>query len=216
MVAWLPRVHEFTAVLELLPTESQGTIESIGKRTTQDLIRAKDAEEAWHIATQRFPGWTILHIEEGRREGTLSVQTAADAMIVAGDAKSEKLWTYHGEQIPRWAAEHRLQLQRWAEDSKAEHRPHVPFAQRREEAARRYRNRMDSTCHQIAAMVAGYAQRRKFAKVEYRDSEQSFCPQFPWFRLRELLREKCDKVGVEFEHASGEAKLEQQGPLAEE
>jgi hypothetical protein len=138
------------------------------------------------------------------KSGTLFVRTTADAMIVALDRKGEKLWNYHGEQIPRWSAEHRKQLQRWADDSKAEHRPNVPFARRREEAARRYRNRVNSASHQIAAMVAGYAQRRRFAAVEYRDAEQSFCPQFPWFRLRELIREKCDKVQIEFDHASGE------------
>ena len=78
----------------------------------------------------------------------------------------------------------------------------MPFAVRREEAARRYRNRVDSACPQIAAMVGGYAQRRRFAAVEYRDAEQSFCPQFPWFRLRELIREKCDEVEIEFDHAA--------------
>src|SRR5450755_2874047 len=55
------------------------------------------------------------------RVGTLFVRTTADAMIVALDRKGEKLWNYHGEQIPRWSAEHRKQLQRWADDSKAEH-----------------------------------------------------------------------------------------------
>jgi hypothetical protein len=42
--------------------------------------------------------------------GTLFVGTTADAMIVALDRKGEKLWNYHGEQIPRWSAEHRKQL----------------------------------------------------------------------------------------------------------
>jgi hypothetical protein len=45
-------------------------------------------------------------------EGVLFVRTTADAMIVALDRKGEKLWNYHGEQIPRWSAEHRKQLQR--------------------------------------------------------------------------------------------------------
>jgi hypothetical protein len=46
------------------------------------------------------------------------------------------------------------QLQRWADDSRAEHRPDVPFAQRREDAARHH-NRVDSACHQIAAHASG-------------------------------------------------------------
>ena len=136
--------------------------------------------------------------------GTLYVRTDADAMIVALDGKAEKLWTYHGDQVPRWSAEHRKQLQRWADDSKAEHRPVVPFAERRIEAARRYRNRMHSVSHQIAAMVSGYAKRRRFATVEYKDGDTTFCAEFTWFELRELIRQKCDAVGVAFEHVAGE------------
>lgn len=155
--------------------------------------------------------------ERGKeRTGTLYVRTAPDAMLIGLDSKAEKLWTYHGDQVPRWSAEHREQLQHWADDSKAEHRPDVPFQARREEAAVRYRNRMASACHQMAAMVAGYARRRRFAAVEYRDADTSFCPDFTWFRLRELLREKCDAVDVAFEHASGEEKTESAEPPAED
>jgi hypothetical protein len=149
------------------------------------------------------------------RSGTLFVRTAPDAMIVALDTKGEKLWHYHGDQIPRWSAEHSRQLKRWADDSKAEHRPCVPFAQRREESVRRYRNRVDSACHQIAAVVAGYAQRRRCAAVEYRDTDHSFCPQFPWFRLRQLIAEKCDNVEVRFEYSIDGAIPESLDQLAE-
>jgi hypothetical protein len=41
-------------------------------------------------------------------------------------------------------------------------------------------------------------------------------PMLAWFRLRELIRGKCDKVEVEFEHASGEVTPETRSPLAEE
>ena len=151
-----------------------------------------------------------------QRIGTLYVRTDADALLVALDAKAGKLWTYHGDQVPRWSSEHRKHLQRWADDSKAEHRPGVPFGERREAAALKYRNRMNSVCHQIAAMIAGYAGRRRFATVEYRDAETTFCADFPWFRLRQLIAEKCDAVGVQFEYASGDGLPVGSEPLAEE
>ena len=71
-------------------------------------------------------------------------------------------------------------------------------------------------CHRLAAMVTGYANRRRFAAVEYRDANQVFCPGFPWFRLRELLREKCDAWGLAFEHASSDPSPKSQGPFAPE
>jgi hypothetical protein len=146
-----------------------------------------------------------LHKE---RVGTLYVRTDRDALLVALDAKAGKLWTYHGDQVPRWSAEHRKHLQRWGDDSKAEHRPVVPFEERREAAALKYSNRMNSVCHQIAAMIAGYAGRRRFATVEFHDAETSFCTDFTWFHLRQLIAEKCDAVGVRFEYANGDEILE--------
>jgi hypothetical protein len=55
----------------------------------------------------------------------------------------------------------------------------------------------------------GICAARRFAAVEYRDAEH------PWFRLREQIREKCDKVVIEFEHASGEVTPETRVPPAE-
>jgi hypothetical protein len=138
--------------------------------------------------------------------GTLYVRTSPDALVVSFDSKADKLWTYHGDHIRRWVAKHRTQLQRWADDSKLEHRPKVPFAQRRAEASARYHDRMHTACHQIAAMIAGYARRRYFATVEYRDADTSFCPDFSWFSLRQLIREKCDALGLAFEYANGDEK----------
>jgi len=37
------------------------------------------------------------------------------------------------------------------------------------------------------------------ASRRWDDSDQSFAPQFPWFRLRELIREKADQLGIAFE-----------------
>ena len=112
------------------------------------------------------------------------MRTDSERMIVALNAKDEKLWEYHGDHVRRWSAQHLALLQRWSDDSKAEHRPVPPFAERRQAAAVKYRHRMQSAAHEIAAMVAGYAARRKFATVRYDDSVTDFCPQFPRFARR--------------------------------
>jgi hypothetical protein len=136
------------------------------------------------------------------RTGTLVARSASERLLIVLNEKDEKLWLYNGDQLPRWAAEHRDQLQRWSEDQKAEHRPIPPFAERRSNAAEKYNQRMASACHVIAAMLVGYADRRRFAAIRWDDSDQSFAPQFPWFRLRELIGEKADALGIAFEHTA--------------
>lgn len=83
-----------------------------------------------------------------------------------------------------------------------EQRPVPAFASRRKDAASKYWRRMNSAVKEIAAMLAGYATRRKFAAVKYTDADTSFCTGFPWFALRERIKENFDEAGIEFEHAS--------------
>jgi hypothetical protein len=163
----------------------------------------------------KMVAWLPRTAAKTGRTDTLFVRTDTAAMIVALNAKDDTLWTYHGDQIPRWAAEHRKQLQNWADDSKAEHRPTPPFFERRHQAALKYRARTKSALQQIAAMTVGYAKRRKFAAISYDDSLTAFAPQFPWFELRATLAQLADASGIEFEYAgaSGEAAKESPQPL---
>ena len=148
------------------------------------------------------------------RAGTLVGRSGSESILIALNEKGEKFWVYNGDQLPRWAAEHRDQLQRWSEDQKAEHRPIPPFAQRRSQTSAKYNQRMASACHSIAAILVGYADRRRFAVIRWDDSDRSFAPQFPWFRLHELLRQKADEHGIAFEHATGAPTAkETPGPL---
>lgn len=151
------------------------------------------------------------------RADTLFVRSEAESIIVALNVKDEKLWTYNGDQVRRWSAEHRDQLQRWADDSKAEHRPVPPFSERRKKAADKYHMRMQSLTHQIAMLIAGYASRRKFATVRYDDTVKDYCAGFPWANLALKIAEKCSAEGVIFEHvkpASGEVVKKRRPPLA--
>jgi hypothetical protein len=137
------------------------------------------------------------------QEGTLHVHSGASSLLVAVNETQHVLWTYHADQLRRWSAEHREQLLRWADDSRFEHRRVPSFAQRREAASRKYRNRMNTAIHEIAAGLAEYVTRRKFAVVRYDDHDTSFCPGFPWAALRARISAKLDELGIEFKSASG-------------
>jgi hypothetical protein len=54
-------------------------------------------------------------------------------------------------------------------------------------------------------MIADYTARRRFASVRYDDRVREFCPQFVWAKLRSLIAEKLDAIGVTLEIVSGEA-----------
>ena len=150
------------------------------------------------------------------KSGSLIVRTGNDSLLIAVNAKDERVWVWNADQVRRWHAEHRRQLERWSDDQKAENRPVPDFAARRQAAAQKYNHRMDAACHQGSAYVAGYAARRRFAAVSYDDRETSFCPDFPWARLRTLLAQKLDAHRIEFiPVASGEVKGELPPPLAE-
>jgi hypothetical protein len=147
-------------------------------------------------------------VQRQQRTGTLSVRTAADTLIIALNAKDETLWKYHADHLRRWVQVHRRQLQRLSDDQKAEQRPIPKFVQHRDVLVRKYHNRIDSACHEIAAMIAGYAHRRHFAMVKYDDSQQSYLESFPWLRLRSLIAEKLDLMSIEFEHSEPTAPIE--------
>lgn len=152
----------------------------------------------------------------GSRNGTLRVLTDKTALLVAVNAKDERLWVCNSDQIPRWVAEHRKQLQRWSEDQKAENRPVANFAERRREAVERFHNRMQSAVQQSARYIVGYASRRNFADIHYNDQERSFSPEFPWAALRSRIETLCDEEGINIVVASDASVRESGEALAEQ
>jgi hypothetical protein len=159
--------------------------------------------------------WLPRFAPKVKGEGALAVRTASDAMLVALDAKDERTWTYNADHIRRWSAEYYEQLQRWAEDTKAEQRPVPSFAERRAAAAAKFHNRMQTAAYQAAAYVAGYAGRRHFATVRYDDREKSWCPRFPWKVLQTRLSTVLGERGIGIEILAGEANEENQEPVPE-
>ena len=131
-----------------------------------------------------------------RKENTLVVRTAADALLIAVDAKADRIWVENCDHLKRWIAEHNHKFQRWAEDQKAEQRPVPSFAQRREEAVRKQRDRVKSAVDEVAAHLGAFAERRKFAEIEYDDTERGFMGEkFPYHLLADRIQTILDEKG---------------------
>lgn len=130
--------------------------------------------------------------------GTLYVRTDSAKLLVASVESGDELWVYNGDHIRRWAAEHERRLRRWSEDKKFEARPVPLFAARQQAEIAKYHSRMDTACHQIAAMLAGYAFRKRFSSVEYNDSNRQFEDRFRYYTLKLLIGEKLTAKAIEF------------------
>lgn len=161
------------------------------------------AKVSWCVMC-KLVAWLPRPKQNGEQTGTLFVRTDKDSLLVALDAKDERLWIHHADHIRRWEAEHRRRLNRWSDDQKAEQRPDATFAARREAAVLKYRRRMKSAIQEAVAQLANFARRRHFAAVRYDDREQNFCGRFPWFELRTRLAVKLDEYGIALELASAE------------
>jgi hypothetical protein len=137
--------------------------------------------------------------------GTLFVQTSAasaghkrKSLLTAVNNRDEHVWHYHADQLPRWAAEHLEKLRRWANDSKAEARPRISFAERRKLACFKYHNRLNTACDQAATYLCNYVLQRRLAAVVYDDSDKSFLPEFVWQRLSLRLSTILGERGIDF------------------
>jgi len=167
----------------------------------------------------KLVGW-LARDATPRKESTLAVRTAADSLLVAVDGKAQRIWVENCDHLRRWVAEHNRKLQRWSEDQKAEQRPVASFAERREEAVRKQRNRVKSALQEVAAHLGAFAERRKFAAVEYDDSDRGYMGEkFPYYLLAERIKLVLDEKGIEFvrieKKTSGETEGKSPESLAE-
>lgn len=141
-----------------------------------------------------------------KRSGAMFATTSADAMIVALNAKQNKLWSIHADHVMRWGAAHRRQLHKWSEDQKRELRPDVPFSARRKAACDKFNRRMDTAADQIAAQIVGYANRCKFAELRWITGQPKLTTEFRWARMLTRIEQKCDEAGIAFILTEGSPK----------
>jgi hypothetical protein len=133
-------------------------------------------------------------------ENTMLVRTDPNAVLVA-EVDGRDPWILNADYVRRWIAEHRVYLQRISEDTKREKR--YPADKRRqinearEKRCHKQNNRLDSFCHETAAMLAKYAARCRVGQVIYDDACKSYFESFPWFKLKQLIHEKLGALSIE-------------------
>ena len=136
--------------------------------------------------------------------GTLFVSNNADSLLFAVNAKANRIWQIHFDQVKRWIAEHRRQLQNWSDDSKMElGRGKRSFAKRREAASVKFRNRMQSAAKEAAAQIVNYAARNRFAKILWVAPVALTPEKFIWSILLDRIATKAEEFGITFEKGIG-------------
>lgn len=133
---------------------------------------------------------------EGRR--TCTVKTGPERLwtvYLEGNAES---WNLNEDQIRRWNAAYRQQLQRLREDAKLDrkNRGRNSLRRRRTELRNKYQNRIQDAIHKAAAMLASFCRRNTVAYVIYDDQDKRWLEEFPWHDLRRLCKEKCEAAGI--------------------
>lgn len=152
----------------------------------------------------KLVGWLTRPSVEAKSAETLFVRTGKDHLLSALDTKGDRLWVENCDQLPRLAAAHRKQLQRFSEDQKAEQRPVPAFQAQRHLAVQKYHRRTHSAIQEVASHLANFAARRRYRQVEYNDTER-WLSEFPYFQLEERIKIKLDEKGIAFEKkASGD------------
>lgn len=151
-------------------------------------------------------------------EKRLYVRTGQDVFwsaLLAGEEEASA-WKLHADHVKRWIIEYLGRLDKLADDFKYEKRwpkrVRVRLAHHREAVVARQKRRIDTWIHQATAALVGYACRRRVAEVIYREDGYC-CNPFPWFRLRETLRQKLDAQAIGFTVASAEVINDRQAEL---
>ena len=149
------------------------------------------------------------------REGKpIVVSTAADVFL---RDDGDDAWTIPGDYLRTRLIGHNRQrhrLQREAKSAPRHLKPRV-FAKLNEVTAL-HRRWIDNALHTLSAQILSRAKSRRAAAIMYSDTARDYLPEFPYFRLRELVRQKCEAAGIVFHVASGDVECKTQEPLSEE
>lgn len=146
--------------------------------------------------------WLPKPTGERASDGVLAVATASDALLRVVD-QDAKCWIYNADHARRHVAEHSQFVQRLAEDRKAEWRyPKRRGAQIQrltEQRCTKHRRRMNTVIDQVSSALANYARRRRVRLVTYNDTCRDYLASFPYFDLEVKIKQKLDRLGIEFE-----------------
>lgn len=168
-----------------------------GTHRNGDTDRDGGGQRVPYEVVLKLVAWFPRQAGQGKLTGMLFVAPDPDGLLVAVNAKKDRLWAIHADHVWRWAASHKEQLARWSDDTKMEERRHRQrLASRREAASEKYRHRLDTAVKQIAAQTVGYARRCGFAAVRWVDGPER--AGFPWFALTARIGQLCCEAGIAF------------------
>jgi len=150
-------------------------------------------------------GWFPRKTDE-KRSGTLFLRTGEAEFLVGLNERDERLFLFPGDRVREWLVRHENGLQRWHDGMKAEMRRPKRASRKNAEdmqnRAEKCRNRINSFIDETAAQCVNHAVRRQLARIVYNDECQTYFRQFPWYRVKMLLQQKCNAAGIEFEYSS--------------
>ena len=132
----------------------------------------------------KMTAWLPRKSCDRERTGFLEVRTG-DKTFLTATALGRTPWVLNVDHVSRWIVRHRRQIDRLAEDCKHEvqrpKRERCRIADRREKIVALHRRRLDSFCHQSAAMLANYAERNGFLEVRYDPKDSHISRRFHGF-----------------------------------
>lgn len=165
-----------------------------------------------------FKAAVWVPVAEGTRDGerAMTIRTTKGALLSATVAGREDPWTINADRIFERIAAHACYRLRMSEDLKYEKRwPARMRKQMAEDLARRctkHNSRVDAFVHEVSAMAIAFAARQAVTRIDYDDTERRSVS-FPWYALKQRLRDKSAQRGIEF-IASDEVTQDSPLPLA--
>lgn len=164
-----------------------------------------------HRVMVKLVAWLPRQEKVRKGDKVYAIKSAEDCFLMSMDG-----WRLNSDFIKTAVANHRVFLDRMAEDTKHEKRwPKRKLKNINEFRAVRCRKqikRLKTFCQQTAAMIAGRAQRLGYDSVELDLGEQKYIPHgFPWSAFATMVGHALDKAGITLlgdKPAAGEADAE--------
>lgn len=138
----------------------------------------------------------------GERQHTMKVWPGVDSLLCycvdgKGDSKVRYL---HCDHVRRWLIAHRRQVQRLADDRKAERRrpraERLRYLEAQSPRIERFGRRLDTHTHEVSRVLVNYARRRRCAEIVYDPRPGSYARGYRWSSLWTKLTYKADELKI--------------------
>jgi hypothetical protein len=139
------------------------------------------------------------------RKNLMIVKTAKGRLWSVMLEGRDVTWNMNEDQVLGVIAANKRRRQRLSEDAKFERRGSPGLQKVRDRMAEKYANRMADYCHKAAKMLVDFAVRNQVANLQYHETDDKFVSEFPWFKLRENVKNGLKANGITFELISDSA-----------